>query len=88
MKYTFAVMCWKAIEKFGLRTCIFYFVQETSLLLGNLIEVLEEVKLSKMELLNLTSAAFVLESQTCMLSISSIFYLQVLLSFCHKAVIA
>lgn len=37
---------------------------ETSLLLGNLIDVLEEIKLSKLELVNLTSAAFVLESQT------------------------
>lgn len=42
---------------------------ETSLLLGNLIDVLEEIKLSKFELLNLTSAAFVLESQTCKLSL-------------------
>jgi hypothetical protein len=45
------------------------------LLLGNLIDVLEEIKLAKMELLNLTSAAFVLESQTCVLSFSSTFYL-------------
>ncbi|KAG2612731.1 hypothetical protein PVAP13_4KG303800 [Panicum virgatum] len=37
---------------------------ETSLLLGNLVDVLEEIKLAKMELLNLSSAAFVLESQT------------------------
>ncbi|CAO2166460.1 unnamed protein product [Urochloa humidicola] len=42
---------------------------ETSLLLGNLIDVLEEIKLAKMELLNLTSAAFVLESQTCQLGL-------------------
>ncbi|PUZ60001.1 hypothetical protein GQ55_4G088400 [Panicum hallii var. hallii] len=42
---------------------------ETSLLLGNLVDVLEEVKLAKMELLNLTSAAFVLESQTCELGL-------------------
>ncbi|KAG2607132.1 hypothetical protein PVAP13_4NG199100 [Panicum virgatum] len=37
---------------------------ETSLLLGNLVDVLEEIKLAKIELLNLSSAAFVLESQT------------------------
>jgi len=42
---------------------------ETSLLLGNLIDVLEEIKLSKLQLLNLTSAAFVLESQTCKLGL-------------------
>ncbi|CAO2178187.1 unnamed protein product [Urochloa humidicola] len=42
---------------------------ETSLLLGNLFDVLEEIKLAKMELLNLTSAAFVLESQTCQLGL-------------------
>ncbi|CAN6163512.1 unnamed protein product [Urochloa humidicola] len=42
---------------------------ETSLLLGNLIDVLEEIKLAKMELLNLTSAAFILESQTCQLGL-------------------
>ena len=66
-------MYWKAIEESCLLTCIFHFVEETSLLLGNLIDVLEEIKLSKFELLNLTSAAFVLESQTCMLSISSTF---------------
>ncbi|CAL5053677.1 unnamed protein product [Urochloa decumbens] len=46
---------------------------ETSLLLGNLIDVLEEIKLAKMELLNLTSAAFVLESQTCQLGLSICF---------------
>lgn len=37
---------------------------ETSLLLGNLVDVLEEIKVAKMELLNLTSAAFGVESQT------------------------
>ncbi|RLN13431.1 hypothetical protein C2845_PM09G17810 [Panicum miliaceum] len=42
---------------------------ETSLLLGNLVDVLEEIKLAKLELLNLTSAAFVLESQTCELGL-------------------
>ncbi|XP_021306058.1 uncharacterized protein LOC8082273 isoform X2 [Sorghum bicolor] len=42
---------------------------ETSLLLGNLIDVLEEIRLSKLQLLNLTSAAFVLESQTCKLGL-------------------
>ncbi|RCV22435.1 hypothetical protein SETIT_4G220500v2 [Setaria italica] len=46
---------------------------ETSLLLGNLIDVLEEIKLAKMELLNLTSAAFVLESQTCQLGLRACF---------------
>jgi hypothetical protein len=75
------------IEEPCLLTRIIYFLQETSLLLGNLVDVLEEVKLAKMELLNLTSAAFVLESQTCVLSISSTFYLQVLVWFCHEALI-
>ncbi|XP_062178997.1 uncharacterized protein LOC133883639 isoform X2 [Phragmites australis] len=42
---------------------------ETSLLLGNLIDVLEEIKVAKIELPNLTSAAFVLESQTCQLGL-------------------
>ncbi|CAL5039313.1 unnamed protein product [Urochloa decumbens] len=46
---------------------------ETSLLLGNLIDVLEEIKLAKMELLNLTSASFVLESQTCQLGLRMCF---------------
>ncbi|KAL5199467.1 hypothetical protein ABZP36_020670 [Zizania latifolia] len=41
---------------------------ETSLLLGNLIDVLEEIKIAKTELLNLTSAAFHVESQTCQLA--------------------
>nr|AIN39839.1 hypothetical protein [Zoysia matrella] len=40
---------------------------ETSLLLGNLVDVLDEIKFAKMKLLNLTSAAFVLESKTCQL---------------------
>ncbi|KAF8658966.1 hypothetical protein HU200_058804 [Digitaria exilis] len=43
--------------------------QETSLLLGNLIDVLEEMKLAKMELINFTSVCFVLESKTCQLSL-------------------
>ena len=44
------------------------------MLLGNLVDVLEEIKLAKIELLNLSSAAFVLESQTGVLSILSTFY--------------
>jgi hypothetical protein len=51
------------------------FAQETSLLLGNLVDVLDEIKFAKMKLLNLASAAFVLESQTCLFSLS---YLQCL----------
>ncbi|TVU08131.1 hypothetical protein EJB05_41519 [Eragrostis curvula] len=42
---------------------------ETRLLLGNLVDVLDEIKFAKMKLLNLTSAAFVLESQTCQLAL-------------------
>ena len=74
------------VEESCLLTCIIYFLQETSLLLGNLVDVLEEIKLAKIELLNLSSAAFVLESQTGVLSILSTFY-QVLVWFCHEAVI-
>ena len=64
----------KDIDESCLLTCIIYFLQETSLLLGNLVDVLEEIKLAKIELLNLSSAAFVLESQTGVLSILSTFY--------------
>ncbi|XP_015694078.1 uncharacterized protein LOC102715492 isoform X2 [Oryza brachyantha] len=46
---------------------------ETSLLLGNLIDVLVEIKIAKLELLNLTSAAFDMESQTCQLAFSLCF---------------
>lgn len=60
---------WRPIEDSCLLTCIIYFLQETSLLLGNLIDVLEEVNLATMELLNLTSAGFVLESKTCVFSL-------------------
>uniref|UniRef100_A0A0A9F090 Knl1 C-terminal RWD domain-containing protein n=1 Tax=Arundo donax TaxID=35708 RepID=A0A0A9F090_ARUDO len=42
---------------------------ETSFILGNLIDILEEIKFAKAELLNLVSAAFVLESQTCQLGL-------------------
>ncbi|KAL6603848.1 hypothetical protein ACP70R_044209 [Stipagrostis hirtigluma subsp. patula] len=42
---------------------------ETSLLLGNLLDVLDEIKFAKMELRNLTSATFVLESQSCQLAL-------------------
>jgi hypothetical protein len=47
----------------------YLFVQETSLLLGNLVDVLDEIKFAKIKFLNLTSAAFVLESQTGLFSI-------------------
>ena len=74
------------IDESCLLTCIIFFLQETSLLLGNLVDVLEELKLAKIELLNLSSAAFVLESQTGVLSILSTFY-QVLVWFCQEEVI-
>jgi hypothetical protein len=44
-------------------------VQETSLLLGNLVDVLDEIDDAKGELLNLTSANFSMDSQTGLLSI-------------------
>lgn len=44
-------------------------IMETSLLFGNLIDVLEEIKLSKMESLNLISAVFVLEFQKSQLGL-------------------
>uniref|UniRef100_A0A0E0HTB9 Knl1 C-terminal RWD domain-containing protein n=1 Tax=Oryza nivara TaxID=4536 RepID=A0A0E0HTB9_ORYNI len=46
---------------------------ETSLLLGNLIDVLKEIKMAKLELLNLTAAAFDMASQTCQLALSLCF---------------
>uniref|UniRef100_A0A0D9WRZ8 Spc7 kinetochore protein domain-containing protein n=1 Tax=Leersia perrieri TaxID=77586 RepID=A0A0D9WRZ8_9ORYZ len=46
---------------------------ETSLLLGNLIDVLEEIKIAKIEFLNLTAAAFNMDSQTCELAFSLCF---------------
>uniref|UniRef100_J3MFP6 Uncharacterized protein n=1 Tax=Oryza brachyantha TaxID=4533 RepID=J3MFP6_ORYBR len=46
---------------------------ETSLLLSNLIDVLVEIKIAKMELLNLTAASFNMESKTCPLASSLCF---------------
>ncbi|KAL6839482.1 hypothetical protein ACP4OV_030752 [Aristida adscensionis] len=48
-------------------------IMETSLLLGNLIYVLEEIQHAKLELLRLNSAAFLLESQPCRLGLSLCF---------------
>ncbi|KAK3130794.1 hypothetical protein QOZ80_6BG0498150 [Eleusine coracana subsp. coracana] len=42
---------------------------ETCMLLGNLVDVLDEIEFAKVKLLNLTSAAFVLESHTCQLAL-------------------
>lgn len=50
------------------------FLQETSLLLGNLIDVLEEIEDAKGELLSLISADFSVDSQTGFLSIHSLLY--------------
>jgi hypothetical protein len=65
----------------------YLFVQETSLLLGNLVDVLDEIKFAKMKLLNLTSAAFVLESQTGLFSIPYIQCLQFTSVLCNTHII-
>lgn len=62
------------------------FAQETSLLLGNLIDVLEEIEDARGELLNLISADFSVESQTGLLSIHSLLSFHAVTCLYHKAI--